>query len=216
MSQPESSGTLRRKAAAPRKQTSEPAKRREQLLEAATALFTRRNYSSVSIKDIATATKANASLIYYYFGSKEGLFRAVVETLTERAVETFTAVRGQAESPADLIGLWITNQAMQLPLMRKLFMISIDYASSHTRSVQVDRAIRKLYDIEADMLRRALRQGIETGAFVRIDVDHMVTFIATFLDGALAQSAMMPHFDARAAILRFRDAVLLQLRGDTM
>src|SRR5262249_25900564 len=40
------------------------------LLRIALDLFAAKNYSTVTIKDIAEATGMNASLIYYYFGSK--------------------------------------------------------------------------------------------------------------------------------------------------
>lgn len=50
---------------------------RTRLVEAATALFVRKGFSGVSIREIADQAAANSALIAYYFGDKEGLFREV-------------------------------------------------------------------------------------------------------------------------------------------
>lgn len=186
--------------------------RRKLLLDGATELFTIRNYSAVSIKLISATTGINTALIYYYYGSKEGLFRAVVEDLTEKAYQTFDDIKGKSTSPSEIIALWIGNQAAQLPLMRKLFMIGIDYANAHSRSDEVDSAIRRLYEIEADILGSAIREGIRRAEFKVVDVGQTIDQISAFLDGALAHAAMMPNFDAAGAIMVFRDNLLSGLK----
>ena len=186
--------------------------RRKLLLDGATNLFAIRNYSAVSIKLISKTTGINTALIYYYYGNKEGLFRAVVENLTDKAVGTYESIGGKATSPSEIIDFWIKNQASQLPLMRKLFMIGIDYANAHSRSDEVDSAIRKLYEIEAEILGSAIREGVRLGEFKSVDVDQTIEQISIFLDGALAHAAMVPNFDAAGAIMIFRDNVLNSLK----
>ncbi|HTR16159.1 MAG TPA: TetR/AcrR family transcriptional regulator [Acetobacteraceae bacterium] len=183
----------------------------ELLVRAALDLFAGQNYASVTIKDIAQATGVNASLIYYYFGSKEGLFLEVVESTALRAFESFDAIRKDGISPEETVSLWIENHILQFPLMQKLIKISIDYATTHDRSARIDLAIRKFYDIEAKVLGEALRDGIARGVFAPVDVDHMTTFISTFLDGVLVRAVMFPAFDARSAIQDLRGFVLAQL-----
>jgi AcrR family transcriptional regulator len=50
----------------------------EKILDAAEALFAARTFNGVSIKDIAAAAEVDASLLHYYFGSKAGLYEAVI------------------------------------------------------------------------------------------------------------------------------------------
>ena len=52
---------------------------KERILAAASILFAREEYEACSIRDIAQAAEVNSALIYYYFGSKEGLLRALIE-----------------------------------------------------------------------------------------------------------------------------------------
>lgn len=52
---------------------------RERLLEAALQLFAGQGYARTSTREIAEAAGANVAAISYYFGDKEGLYRAVFE-----------------------------------------------------------------------------------------------------------------------------------------
>ncbi len=47
------------------------------ILQLASKLFAEKGYSNVSVRDICRATGTTAPVIYYYFGSKRGLFDAV-------------------------------------------------------------------------------------------------------------------------------------------
>jgi AcrR family transcriptional regulator len=48
-------------------------------LEAAQVSFSRNSYEGVGVREIATHAKVDPALVIRYFGSKEGLFRAVAE-----------------------------------------------------------------------------------------------------------------------------------------
>jgi AcrR family transcriptional regulator len=55
---------------------------RSRILRAALQEFSRKGISGGRVDAIARAAKANKQLIYYYFGSKRGLFRAVLTAAT--------------------------------------------------------------------------------------------------------------------------------------
>ena len=55
---------------------------RERILGAAGELFTRKGYDACSIRDIAKAADSHSALIYYHFGNKEGLLKALIEDAT--------------------------------------------------------------------------------------------------------------------------------------
>lgn len=58
-------------------------KRRKAIIEAAYNLFTEKGYASVSVDDIIRVSKGSKSSLYKFFGSKEGILKAVVESLAE-------------------------------------------------------------------------------------------------------------------------------------
>ncbi|MCA0327033.1 MAG: TetR family transcriptional regulator [Proteobacteria bacterium] len=60
---------------------------REAILRAATRMFARYGYDGATVEKISTAAKSVDRMIYYYFGSKEGLFIAVLEGIYARMAD---------------------------------------------------------------------------------------------------------------------------------
>ena len=63
----------------PASRTNDPARTMAGILEVATAEFASKGLSGARIDEIAAATRTSKRMIYYYFGSKEGLYVAVLE-----------------------------------------------------------------------------------------------------------------------------------------
>jgi AcrR family transcriptional regulator len=59
---------------------------RRRLLQAAQEEFTAHGIAGARVDRIASAANANKAQIYHYFGDKDGLFDAVLESFTEKAV----------------------------------------------------------------------------------------------------------------------------------
>jgi TetR/AcrR family transcriptional regulator, upper aerobic nicotinate degradation pathway regulator len=57
---------------------------RDSILRAATKVFAKHGYAGGRIEQISKAAKSYDRMIYYYFGSKEGLFIAVLEEMYRR------------------------------------------------------------------------------------------------------------------------------------
>jgi AcrR family transcriptional regulator len=53
---------------------------REELMEAALRLFTQRGYSATTVRELVEAAGVTKPVLYYYFGSKEGLFLELMQT----------------------------------------------------------------------------------------------------------------------------------------
>ena len=70
---------------------------RENILRAAINLFAKSGFAGARIEKISKAARSTDRMIYYYFGSKEGLFVAVLETIYKEL--------GDAEGALDLSGL---------------------------------------------------------------------------------------------------------------
>ena len=60
---------------------------RQQLLDAAEALFAERGFNSVTIRDIVTEAGANVAAVHYHFGSREALIDEVLARHTRRISE---------------------------------------------------------------------------------------------------------------------------------
>lgn len=89
-----------------RRRQAQAAQTRADILEAAGRLFREHGYAATSMPSIAAEADVVVETIYRGFGSKAGLFRAVVEALlaggtqrAERPVEERPAIRAMIEEP---------------------------------------------------------------------------------------------------------------------
>ena len=78
-------------AAAPKGRPRDAEQTRKRILEAATVEFARKGLGGARVDAIALRSKSNKRMIYHYFGSKEQLFKHVIET----AYVGIRAVSGQ-------------------------------------------------------------------------------------------------------------------------
>ncbi len=63
------------------RRTRDPDQTRRDLIDAAIAEFSEKGFSGGRVDDIAARTRTTKRMIYYYFGSKERLYAAVLEEL---------------------------------------------------------------------------------------------------------------------------------------
>ncbi len=59
--------------------TAEDASLKTRLIEAGKTLFAERGYAGASVRDICKAADASSTMIHHYFGSKEGLYDAIID-----------------------------------------------------------------------------------------------------------------------------------------
>jgi TetR/AcrR family transcriptional regulator len=65
---------------------------RQQLLAAARGLFAQQGYDAISIRQVAEAASVNPAMIHYYFGSKQGLYEAMLTDTFTPLIERLSAV----------------------------------------------------------------------------------------------------------------------------
>ena len=197
-----------RPAGAPRKG---PAERAEQLAAVALDLFAERNFAAVTIKDIANAGQVNTALIYYYFKSKEDLFRAAIEYAVDQAFRNFRRLQARHDNPAHIIDDWLNNHVQLYAPIHKFVKISLDYRGSDSDIPVVDRQIRQFYEEEKRILSGCIRQGMEGGIFQEVDPDSLALFISTHLDGVMVRSVILDDFDLNQAVVLLRDQIWARL-----
>lgn len=76
-----------------RRQPATPRDSRQRILDAATTEFALRGFSAAGVDRIAARARLNKAMIYYHFGSKQNLYRAVLR-------DVFGAIGGHLEAIA--------------------------------------------------------------------------------------------------------------------
>ena len=86
-----------------------PARRREEILDAANALFAERGYDEVSIEDIASSAGVTRGLVHHYFGGRKEVYIALLERLGALREEQIPPPVGRSARArvADSVSRWL-------------------------------------------------------------------------------------------------------------
>lgn len=71
---------------------------RDRLLRAATDLFARKGYSATTVREIVDAAAVTKPVLYYHFGSKEGIYLALMEGARQQFAATLAQAVGEGGS----------------------------------------------------------------------------------------------------------------------
>ena len=98
-------------SAVPVKRRRDRAAREREILDAAERIFGERGYQGTSMDEIAAAVGVSKPLVYQYYGSKDGLFRACLSRLRAQLLDAVSDAVLGAKDPAperrDLIDLCV-------------------------------------------------------------------------------------------------------------
>jgi len=139
-------GTARRRRAAEPEHADRGAAARRQLLTHATRIFSLKGYAGASTREICDAAGVNVASIHYYFGDKEGLYRAVLL----EPIDRFTRALEGFDDPS-------------LPLEQALRTLLEPFVSTSDDAAH-DRAVMRLH----------LREMLEPGPVFREVVERSI------------------------------------------
>ena len=87
----------------------DPGQRRDQILDAANALFAERAYDEVSIEDIASSAGVTRGLVHHYFGGRKDVYIGLLERLGALREEELAPPVGRSARArlADTVSRWL-------------------------------------------------------------------------------------------------------------
>ena len=150
---------------------------RERILLRATSEFARKGFDGARMDEIAARCRVHKYTVYYYFGSKEGLFIAVLDHVNQmfRARQREISVRGLAPVPA------------MRQLVRHTFAAFLEHpeavAIMNSENIHKGRHIRRLdglrelYNPLVETIREVIKKGAKEGIFRR-NLDPVTIYIA--------------------------------------
>src|SRR5438270_697159 len=142
-------------ASAPRWQRLDHDERRRQILACARALFSERNYASVSTSEIAAEAGVARGLLHHYFGTKRELYLEVVRTLMRTPSNPVPAERSR-RSPEVVIAESVERWLEMLERNRGTWLAAIG-ARGLGRDPEVEAILEEAREQAADRLIEALQ-----------------------------------------------------------
>ena len=142
-------------------------------------IFTRYGFRKTTMEEIASASQMGKSSIYYYFKSKEEIFRAVVEFEAMMLQERLSRIIGKNNSPPDRLKAYILFRLHHVRTLENFYAALNEETLSHMGFI-LD--IRRNFEIEEQQLvGEILEDGMMQGVFQ----------LSSSKIGAIAISTMM-------------------------
>ncbi|MDZ7918972.1 TetR/AcrR family transcriptional regulator [Rhodoferax sp.] len=172
------------KLAKPATRTNDPARTMAGILEVATKEFAAKGLSGARIDAIAEATHTSKRMIYYYYGSKEGLYVAVLEESYRRMRQIEGQLHLEDMEPEAalrrLVEFTFDRHADNEDFIRLVMNENIEQGSYLAQSKTIQQlnvpaiqAIRQLYD-------RGVQQGVFRPGLDPVDIHASISALTFF------------------------------------
>ena len=176
------------RAAAPARKapgrTNDPERTQANILEVAEAEFGEKGLAGARIDEIAAATKTSKRMIYYYFGSKEGLYLAVLEEAYRRVRDVESELHLQDLEPEEalrrLVAFTFDHHLHHESYIRLVMSENINRGQYLAQSQRIQdlnvpaiAAIRNLYE-------RGLKRGIFRKGLDAVDIHASISALSFF------------------------------------
>lgn len=184
-------GAARRKgarSAAPARKatgrTNDPERTQANILEVAEAEFGEKGLAGARIDEIAEATKTSKRMIYYYFGSKEGLYLAVLEESYRRVRDVESELNLQDLDPEEalrrLVAFTFDHHLHHENYIRLVMSENINRGQYVAQSQRIQdlnipaiAAIRRLYE-------RGVKDGVFRKGLDPVDIHASISALSFF------------------------------------
>jgi AcrR family transcriptional regulator len=140
---------------------------RDALLAAAREVFAREGFEGATTREIGERAGANAAMISYHFGGKQGLFSAVLMQEITAAQERITREMRVVEGSTERLGAFMrgfSDVAQSNPAFLPLLARELISAGRH-----LEPAVEERFVGFFRLVRETLHEGVQTGEFRLVD-----------------------------------------------
>lgn len=132
---------------------------KDEILRVAVEEFSKRGFAAARVDEIARRADINKQLIYYYFGSKVGLYDAVLESMVDR----FTPA-SEAWIETDFKGLlkaYFSGKGHRTGAKWRRLLIweGIEYGAHPHQTIRLEQLRAKAYDVQTRIVAKEIEKG---------------------------------------------------------
>jgi len=175
----------------PRPDVSE--KRKNQIIEAATAVFAQLGFNNARMDDIAEKAELSKGSLYWYFESKDEIIIAILDTMVSRqiammsdSIDSYLSAKEQILAFTDLV---IEDLDRMKPLMPILF----EFWALLTRRKIVQKAINRYYYSYMDAIIPIIQGGVNSGEFRPMNPADAGIALSAIFEGTILLWAYAPE-----------------------
>jgi AcrR family transcriptional regulator len=149
--------------------------KKEIVLKVAQDIFAQYGLTKTTIDDIAKAAGVGKSSIYYYFKSKEDIFRAVIETQVQKVQGQIKSAIDAAPTPQEKLKAFVISRMKCFREVAHIY--NHVFKDEYLKHYEYIQKLRKDYDqTENGRVTGILSEGIKSGVF-KIQDPSLASFV---------------------------------------
>lgn len=178
----------------------------------ATHLFVQKGYAAVTMNEVCAASNVSKGSLYHHFPSKDELFLYVVEEDTAQWLQAWEDQKKEILGVEERLYALAEHYAndFQNPLIQALE----EFSRSRAHQEDINKRLYDLYEAALDACRDLLKEGMDTGYFIKGDLEDYVIIVSGMLEGIGRVSEFCVHGKTPDDIKRYYQlSVRLLLQG---
>lgn len=195
----------------PRPDVSE--ERRNQILEAALAVFARLGFHESRMDDIAGQAGLSKAALYLYYKSKDAIIAALLQHFFTRELKHMESLAeiNREKTVAEQLLLLTRQLTDAFQWMKQMMPIAFEFYAIAGRNKDVRQFLKTYFQDYRTLLARLIQHGIEQGEFREVSAEATATTLAALFEGLALLFFVDPealHWSEQA-----ESSVRLLLRG---
>ncbi len=154
---------------------------RNHIVGVARKIFTRNGFKKTTMEEIAEVSSKGKSSIYYYFTSKEDIFRAVVEKEAHELKERLDRIIMKNDSPVERLKAYMLFRLHYVKTLGNFYAALKEESLSHMEFILKIR--RDFDEEERQVVREILDEGMKRGFFKLSSSEIGAIAISTMMKG---------------------------------
>lgn len=172
-----------------------------ELMEAARQHFLQREFKAVSVREIAESAGVNGAMVNYYFGSKQGLYLAMVDEMLSSLEASLAALGGDGELGVTEFSRVYTQVLVENPWWPNFIVREVLMKEGETRDAMVARfagafAPRLMASISWKIRDGQYREDLDPGLAM---LSMMALTVFPFLAKPMIESVLGREFNSETA-----------------
>ncbi|WP_201375668.1 TetR/AcrR family transcriptional regulator [Ktedonobacter robiniae] len=159
--------------------------RKNQILEAAIAVFARLGFDQSRMEDIAGQAGLSKGALYLYYKSKDAIVAALLKYFFAqefKLLQTFVEAHQEGSVTEQIITL--TRQLVQaMQWMARMMPIAFEFYALAGRDQEVRQFLKQYYQDYRQELAHLIERGIEQGEFRAVDTQAAATSLVALYEG---------------------------------
>jgi len=155
---------------------------KDHIITIATRIFSKFGFRKTTINDIAEEMGKGKCSIYYYFKSKEEIYKEVIQREAELfKKEVYDNVINTSQNPKDKLRSYVLKR---MKFLKELVNFNEALRNDYLKSLPFIEKLREKYDIEEfEVIKGILDEGIKQGIFNVTETEFAATAFVTAMKG---------------------------------